>query len=171
MKTFSGLDELAAWMEVERHRVDKPAAVRVHCLPCRLRTATDYQDPVEKTDRPAAMISVNFASRERLVDVPGMLSFAKSRRLAYIANITDTWPEMAPDGWNLSVGTSVPKPSTGTFDEATETELLTIPRSRACGTSAMRSKEYASGGTTACAETAKLVVDKIVASNPRAGLR
>src|ERR1700737_4394905 len=47
---------------------------------------TDYQDLVKKGDRPTSMISVNFASRERLVDVPGMLSFAKSRRLAYIAN-------------------------------------------------------------------------------------
>ncbi len=50
------------------------------------------------------MISVNFASQERLVDVPGMLSFAKSRTLAYIANFTDICPEMAPDGWNLYVG-------------------------------------------------------------------
>ena len=52
----------------------------------------DYQDLVKKGDRPTAMISVNFASQERLVDVPGMLSFAKSRRLAYIANFTDMCP-------------------------------------------------------------------------------
>jgi len=32
-------------------------------------------------------------------------------------------------------------------------------------------KEYANGGTTACAETAKLVVDKIAAANPPAFLR
>ena len=50
----------------------------------------DYQELVKKGDRPTAMISVNFASRERLIGVPGMLSFAKSRRLAYIANFTDT---------------------------------------------------------------------------------
>ncbi len=84
----------------------------------------DYQDLVKRGDRPTAMISVNFASRDRLVDVPGMLSFAKSRRLAYIAHFTDTCPEMAPDGWNLYVGTSVPKPSIGDFDEAAETEFL-----------------------------------------------
>lgn len=70
------------------------------------------------------MISVNFASRDRLVDVPGMLSFAASRRLAYIANFTDRCPEMAPSGWHLYVGTSVPKPSIGDFDESAETELL-----------------------------------------------
>lgn len=70
------------------------------------------------------MISVNFASTEPLIAAPGMLSFAKSRRLAYIANFTDLCPEMAPPGWHLYVGTSVPAPSIGDFDEAVETDLL-----------------------------------------------
>src|SRR6516164_4084315 len=161
----------------------------------------DYQDLVKKGDRPTAMISVNFASQERLVDVPGMLSFAKSRRLAYIANFTDMCPEMAPPGWNLYVGTAVPKPSLGNFDEAAETELVlqdlrdTIDRfderARILNIAVTRDdwppqravagfdlpqdtpfeglwnvgdavKEYANGGTTACAETAKLVADKII---------
>ena len=167
----------------------------------------DYQDLVKKGDRPTAMISVNFASRERLVDVPGMLSFATSKRLAYIANFTDTCPEMAPQGWHLYVGTSVPKPSIGDFDEAAETELLledlraTIDgfddRARILSIAVTRDdwppqravagfdlphdtpfaglwnvgdavKEYANGGTTACAETAALVADKIIAAYPSA---
>lgn len=167
----------------------------------------DYQDLVKKGDRPTAMISVNFASRDRLVDVPGMLSFATSRRLAYIANFTDTCPEMAPQGWQLYVGTSVPKPSIGEFDEAAETELLlrdlrdTIAgfddRAKILSIAVTRDdwppqravagfdlphdtpfaglwnvgdavKEYANGGTTACAETAQLVADKIVATCPPA---
>jgi phytoene desaturase len=162
----------------------------------------DYQDLVKKGDRPTAMISVNFASRERLVDVPGMLSFATSRRLAYIANFTETCPEMAPPGWHLYVGTSVPKPSIGDFDEAAETALLLQDlrdnidgfeeRARVLNIVVTRDdwppqravagfdlphdtpldglwnvgdgvKEYANGGTTACAETAALVVDKIIA--------
>ena len=162
----------------------------------------DYQDLVKKGDRPTAMISVNFASRNRLVDVPGMLSFATSRRLAYIANFTDTCPEMAPPGWHLYVGTSVPKPSIGDFDDAVETELLLEdlrdnidgfdeqarilsvavtrddwPPQRAVAGFALPHdtpfaglwnvgdavKEYANGGTTACAETAALVVEKILA--------
>jgi len=165
----------------------------------------DYQDLVKKGDRPTAMISVNFTSRDRLVDVPGMLSFATSRRLAYIANFTDTCPEMAPQGWHLYVGTSVPKPSIGDFDEAAETELLladlrdTIDgfdeRTRILSIAVTRDdwppqravagfdlphdtpfaglwnvgdavKEYANGGTTACAETAALVADKIIAAYP-----
>jgi hypothetical protein len=149
------------------------------------------------------MISVNFASRERLVDVSGMLSFAASQRLAYIANFTDMCPEMAPPGWNLYVGTAVPKPSLDDFDEPAETELLLQDlreniddfdhRARILNIAVTRDdwppqravsgydlthhtpfaglwnvgdgvKEYANGGTTACAETAELVVAKIVAA-------
>lgn len=165
----------------------------------------DYQELVKRADRPTSMISVNFASRERLMDVPGMLSFATSRRLAYIANFTDVCPEMAPAGWHLYVGTSVPKPSIGDFDETAETELLMQDlrdnidgfdtRARILNIAITRDdwppqravagfdlshdtpftglwnvgdgvKEYANGGTTACAETAELVVAKILAINP-----
>lgn len=164
----------------------------------------DYQEQVKKADRPTAMISVNFASQERLINVPGMLSFAKSKRLAYIANFTDLCPEMAPEGWNLYVGTAVPKNPTGDFDEAAETEFLLQDlrdniddfdrRARILNIAVTRDawppqravagfdmphdtpfaglwnvgdgvKEYANGGTTACAETAKLVVEKIVAAH------
>lgn len=170
----------------------------------------DYQELVKAGDRPTSMISVNFASQERLIDAPGMLSFAKSRRLAYIANFTGTCPEMAPAGWHLYVGTSVPENPTGDFDEAAETEFLlqdlrdTIDnfdsRARILNVAITRDgwppqravagfdlshdtpfaglwnvgdgvKEYANGGTTACAETAKLVVDKIVAAYRPAVLR
>ncbi|GAY18596.1 NAD(P)/FAD-dependent oxidoreductase [Mycobacterium sp. shizuoka-1] len=163
----------------------------------------DYRDLVARGDRPTAMISVNFASAEPLIAAPGMLSFAKTRRLAYIANFTDLCPEMAPPGWHLYVGTSVPRPSIGDFDEAAETDFLfadlrdTIDdfdsRARILNIAVTRDdwppqravagfdlphetpveglwnvgdavKEYANGGTTACAETAKLVADKIVAS-------
>ncbi len=170
----------------------------------------DFQEVVKRNDRPTAMITVNFASRERLVEAPGMLSFANSRRLAYIANFTDTCPEMAPEGWHLYVGTAVPKPSVGDFDEDAEYALLladlrdTIPgfdeRARILSTVTTRDgwppqravagfdmshdtpfaglwnvgdavKEYANGGTTACAETAEIVVGKIIASFPPAGAR
>jgi phytoene desaturase len=163
----------------------------------------DYRELVERGDRPTAMISVNFASQERLVDAPGMLSFAKSRRLAYVANFTDLCPEMAPAGWNLYVGTAVPKPSVGDFDEKAETELLLAdlrdeiagfderarilniavtrdgwpPQRAVAGFDLPRDtpfeglwnvgdavKEYANGGTTACAETAQLVADQITAT-------
>ena len=84
----------------------------------------DYTDAVKRADRPCAMISVNFASREPLMTAPGLLSFARTRRLCYTANFTATCPEMAPDGWHLYVGTAVPRPAIGDFDEAAETGLL-----------------------------------------------
>ncbi|WP_064444729.1 NAD(P)/FAD-dependent oxidoreductase [Rhodococcus sp. YH3-3] len=166
---------------------------------------TEYVDTVKRGDRPCSMIAVNFASEERLVEVPGMLSFAKSRRLAYIANFTDVCPEMAPDGWHLYVGGAIPNPSVGDFDEASEIELVmedlrdAIPgfdhKARILSTNVTRDgwppqravsgfdlpnttpieglwnvgdgvKEYANGGTTACAETAKIVVEHVKAQFP-----
>ncbi|MFZ2174688.1 MAG: FAD-dependent oxidoreductase [Rhodococcus sp. (in: high G+C Gram-positive bacteria)] len=159
----------------------------------------EYLETVERGDRPCSMIAVNFASRERLVEVPGMLSFANTKRLCYVANFTDVCPEMAPEGWNLYVGTAVPKPAVGDFDEEAETNILLDelrdeikgfdkarilsivttrdgwPPQRAVAGFDMPNttpianlwnvgdgvKEYANGGTTACAETAKIVVDAI----------
>ncbi|MFJ9562876.1 phytoene desaturase family protein [Streptomyces fuscichromogenes] len=164
----------------------------------------DYRAAVRRADRPTSMITVNFASRQRLIEAPGMLGFAKTRRLCYVANFTDLCPEMAPEGWHLYVGTAVPKPSVGEFDEAAETELLMAdlrdeipgfdgarvlsvavtrdgwpPQRAVAGFDLPRTtpipnlwnvgdgvKEYANGGTTACAETAKLVVDEIARLHP-----
>ena len=84
----------------------------------------EYTEAVKRADRPCAMISVNFASTEPLLAAPGLLSFASTRRLCYAANFTATCPEMAPDGWHLYVGTAVPRPAVGDFDEAAETALL-----------------------------------------------
>ncbi|ASR01283.1 phytoene desaturase family protein [Gordonia rubripertincta] len=167
----------------------------------------EYVSLVEQRNRPCAMIAVNFASRRPLIKAPGMLSFAQTRRLAYLANFTGTCPEMAPPGWHLYVGTSVPEPAIGDFDEAAETELLLDDlrdnidgfdaEARILSTTITRDgwppqravagfdlphttdvtglwnvgdavKEYANGGTTACAETAQLVVDEIAAEFPRA---
>jgi len=162
----------------------------------------DYVELVKKRDRPCAMITVNFASQEPLVKAPGMLSFSKSRRLAYVANFTATCPEMAPAGWHLYCGTAVPEPAVGDFDEESETALLLedlreqvpgfdearilsvnvtrdgwppqravagfdLPHDTAVGglwNVGDAVKEYANGGTTACAETAEIVVGKILAT-------
>ncbi|MDQ2813932.1 MAG: NAD(P)/FAD-dependent oxidoreductase [Actinomycetota bacterium] len=163
-----------------------------------------YIDAVKRADRPCAMISVNFASREPLLQAPGLLSFASTRRLCYVANFTATCPEMAPDGWHLYVGTAVPRPAIGDFDTAAETGLLLadlrdeVPgfgQARILSTVVTKDdwppqravagfdlphdtpianlwnvgdgvKEYANGGTTACAETASLVADQVAARFP-----
>jgi phytoene desaturase len=159
----------------------------------------DYREQVHQRDRPCSMLALNFASRDPLVDVPGLLLFSKSRRLCYIANFTETCPEMAPPGWHLYVGASVPKPAIGHFDEEAEIALLRadlhehVPgfaQARELSVAVLRDgwppqravagydlphttpipnlwnvgdgvKEYANGGTTACAETAALVVEEI----------
>jgi phytoene desaturase len=168
----------------------------------RERLTADYVATVDTT--PCAMVVVNFASRTPLIDAPGMLSFARTKRMAYVANFTATCPEMAPEGWHLYNGTAVPEPATGDFDVETETALLhedlreQIPGfdgARILSTSVWRGdwppqravagydiphttpvdnlwnvgdavKQYANGGTTACAETAKLVVDEVAARFP-----
>jgi phytoene desaturase len=145
------------------------------------------------------MLAVNFATREPLVGAPGLLLFSRTERLCYVANFTDTCPEMAPPGWHLYVGASVPEPAVGDFDEDLERGLLLadlreqlpgFDRARILSTAVLRDgwppqravaghdlppatplanlwnvgdgvKEYANGGTTACAETARLVVDRI----------
>ena len=159
----------------------------------------EYVAQVRQADRPCSMITVNFASQQRLVDTQGMLSFATTRRLAYVANFTDMCPEMAPAGWNLYCGTGVPNPAVGDFDEEEEKALLfddlraEVPgfdEARIISINTMRDgwppqravagfdlpqvtpidnlwnvgdsvKEYANGGITACAETAKIVVEDI----------
>src|SRR5262249_41417068 len=83
-----------------------------------------YREIVKRGDRPCAMITVNFASQQKLIDAPGLLSFAKTQRMCYVANFTETCPEMAPEGWHLYGATAVPKPAVGEFDEAAEKELL-----------------------------------------------
>jgi phytoene dehydrogenase-like protein len=168
------------------------------------RFPADYVELVRKGDRPCAMISVNFASQSPLTAAPGMLSFAKTRRLCYVANFTATCPEMAPPGWHLYVGTSVPRPAIGDFDEQAEIDLLMadladeLPRfdgARVLSTVVTRGgwppqravagfdlpyttpipnlwnvgdavKEYANGGTTACAETAQIVANAVLATDP-----
>ncbi|MTL14640.1 NAD(P)-binding protein [Nocardia seriolae] len=163
---------------------------------------SDYVGAVLQRDLPCAMISVNFASREPLITAPGLLSFARTRRLCYVANFTATCPEMAPPGWHLYVGTGVPKPSVGDFDPEAETalvlqdlreEILGFEQTRILSIAVTRDdwppqravagydlphetpianlwnvgdavKEYANGGITACSETAKIVVDEILAS-------
>lgn len=150
------------------------------------------------------MITVNFASRDRLIEAQGMLSFANTKRLCYVANFSDLCPEMAPEGWNLYVGTAVPQPSTGSFDEESETKILMDElRTEIAGFESARIlsinvtrdgwppqravagfdlpnttpignlwnvgdgvKEYANGGTTACAETAQIVVERIKEQYP-----
>jgi phytoene desaturase len=82
-----------------------------------------YVAKARRTLRPAANIVINFATRERLLDVPGLVTFANTERLCNMGELTATCPEMAPPGWHLYVAYAVPRPSLGDFDEQAEIAL------------------------------------------------
>ncbi|WP_229173400.1 phytoene desaturase family protein [Bradyrhizobium ivorense] len=165
----------------------------------------DYVAKVRDGLRPAANIVINIASREPLMNHPGIVTFGKTRRLCNMANLSATCPELAPPGWHLYVAYAVPVPALGDFDSDSEVELaladlrdqfanfaqakiLSIrvmrddwPAQRSCaGYDLPREtgieglwcvgdavKQYGNGGTQACAETAKIVTDAILATRPR----
>lgn len=83
----------------------------------------EYADLARRTLRPASNIVINFATRERLIDAPGLVTFGRTRRLCNMGELTATCPELAPPGWHLYVAYAVPKPAIGDFDAAAETEL------------------------------------------------
>jgi phytoene dehydrogenase-like protein len=167
-----------------------------------------YLEAVDTGLRPAANIVINFATRARLFDAPGIITFGATQRLCNMADLTATCPELAPPGWNQYAAYAVPVPALGDFDSEAETalaladlktqfpgldfdaedvKLLSIavmrddwPAQRACaGFDLPRAtgvaglwcvgdavKDYGDGGTQACADTARLVVDEILAQRP-----
>lgn len=80
----------------------------------------DYMSRAKIQPRPAANIVINFATRQRLLDVPGLVTFGQTRRLCNMGELTATCPELAPDGWYQYVAYAVPRPAIGDFDEQHE---------------------------------------------------
>uniref|UniRef100_A0ABS3MPH5 NAD(P)/FAD-dependent oxidoreductase n=1 Tax=Bradyrhizobium quebecense TaxID=2748629 RepID=A0ABS3MPH5_9BRAD len=83
----------------------------------------DYIAKVKNDLRPAANIVINVASREPLINHPGIVTFGKTRRLCNMANLSATCPELAPPGWHLYVAYAVPVPALGDFDADAEVAL------------------------------------------------
>jgi phytoene desaturase len=79
-----------------------------------------YLARMDRDLKATANIVVNVASREPLLDIPGIVTFGITRRLCNLANLTATCPELAPDGWHLAVAYGVPIPAVGDFDEEAE---------------------------------------------------
>jgi len=82
----------------------------------------EYIATATQMPKPAANIVINFATRERLYDAPGLLTFGRTRRLCNIGELTATCPELAPPGWHQYVAYAVPQPAIGDFDEKSEIE-------------------------------------------------
>jgi phytoene desaturase len=91
-------------------------------LPGAEALGAEYVAKARSMPRPAANIVVNFATRERLLDVPGLVTFGKTRRLCNMGELTATCPELAPAGWYQYVAYAVPRPALGGFDEKVEVE-------------------------------------------------
>jgi phytoene dehydrogenase-like protein len=81
-----------------------------------------YLERMERDLKSTANIVVNIASSEALFDAPGIITFGVTRRLCNMANLTQTCPELAPDGRHLYVAYGVPKPAVGGFDQQAEVE-------------------------------------------------
>src|SRR5699024_3031112 len=82
----------------------------------------DYVKRIRQTVRPSANIVVNFATRERLVSAPGLVTFGRTRCLCNMGELTATCPELAPPGWHQYVAYGVPRPALGAFDEEEQVE-------------------------------------------------
>ena len=82
----------------------------------------EYIEDIKAKSRPSANIVINFATRARLVDAPGLVTFGRTERLCNMGELTATCPELAPPGWRQYVAYAVPKPAIGDFDEKAEVE-------------------------------------------------
>jgi phytoene dehydrogenase-like protein len=160
-----------------------------------------YLERLDRDLKPTANIVVNVASREPLLEAPGIVTFGITRRLCNMANLSQTCPELAPEGWHLYVAYGVPIPAVGEFDEPAEIEATLADlrdqfkgfdeKARILSIRVMRGdwpaqrsvagldlpretslenlwnvgdgvREYANGGIQACAESGKLVVERIL---------
>jgi phytoene desaturase len=165
-----------------------------------------YVEAIRGRSRPTANIIIHVASRKPLIKSPGLMVFSTTERVCNMGNLTATCPELAPEGWCLSVVYAVPRPAVGDFDSEQELELslaelsevipgMADPETRILDVKVMRDewpaqralsgyelpretpldnlfhvgdgvREYADGGTQACAVTAKLIVDELLAAEP-----
>ena len=81
-----------------------------------------YIEQINSILKPASNIVYNFASRERLLEVPGLITFANTTHLCNMGELSATCPELAPEGWYLYVAYAVPCPSLSTFNQEQQIE-------------------------------------------------
>ncbi|MGE4425424.1 MAG: phytoene desaturase family protein [Solirubrobacteraceae bacterium] len=169
----------------------------------------DYAAHIRERSKPSANIIIHVASRKELIDAPGLLLCSDTDRICNLGNMTATCPELAPEGWHLTVAYAVPIPAVGDFDEAAEVEaslqelrdtfpVMNDPETKVLDVRVMRGdwpaqravsgyelpretplgnlfnvgdgvRDYGSGGTQSCAETAKSVVDELLGATASAG--
>ncbi len=82
-----------------------------------------YVSAIRSGARPSANMIIHVASRKALLDTPGLIVFSATDRICNAGNMTATCPELAPEGWHLTVVYAVPRPAIGDFDSEAELAL------------------------------------------------
>jgi phytoene desaturase len=80
----------------------------------------DYLQLIRARDLPRPMIVVDIASRGPLLGEASLVFFGDTSRLAALAHVTSTCPEVAPIGWRLYTAYGVPVPAMGAYDAEAE---------------------------------------------------
>jgi len=83
-----------------------------------------HYEKIKREDKPAAIITVHFASQKPLAKFAGLALAAKTRRMVYAGNFSQPEQKRCPEGWYLYCAASVPKPAIGEFDLEEEKRLL-----------------------------------------------
>jgi phytoene dehydrogenase-like protein len=83
-----------------------------------------YAEELRAQARSGTLITVNFASRQPITALQGLVFFGTTKRLAYAADITAISPKMVPTGWYLYAGASTPHPASDGFDTEAEIEMI-----------------------------------------------
>ncbi len=83
-----------------------------------------WASTVRRDDMPAPMIVVDIASRRRLLPQGGGVFFADTECLCCVGHLTESAPDLAPEGWRLYCAYGVPRPALGPYDA--EAELTTM---------------------------------------------
>lgn len=83
-----------------------------------------YADNLRTQSRTGTLITVNFASRQPVTNLDGLVFFGTTKRLAYAADVSAISPNMVPSGWYLYAGASTPHPASDGFDTEVEIEML-----------------------------------------------
>lgn len=78
----------------------------------------DYVARAHHLMKPTTIYNFYLASQEPIIETPGLLTLANTRRLCTLGDLTLTCPELAPPGWHMYVAYSVPEVGSNDDEQA-----------------------------------------------------